>query len=89
METPSLNEYLEVEWEYLAEARRYRLDILGRFVDKPGSSIPGMARLTGTCLKSLYVLYAVLSKNPERVLSSPLGQLPSDVCDRGKPVVQA
>jgi len=83
MEMPPLNEYLENEWEYLGEARQCRLDILGRFVDKPDSSLPAMVRLTGTCLKGLlYALYSVLSKNPEKAFSSPLDQLLRDACNR-------
>ncbi len=81
MEMLPLNEYLENEWGYLAEARRCRLYILGRFVDKPDSSLPVMVRLTGTCIKGLlYALYSVLSKNPEE--ASSLDQLLREACNR-------
>lgn len=79
MKMPPLKEYLENEWKYLAEVRRRRLDIIGKFVDKPDSSLPALVRLTGTCLKGfIYALYSVMSKNPER--ASPLDQLLCNVC---------
>jgi len=82
MEPLALQEHLERQWHYLEEARRFRLDLLGRFVDKPNSSIPAVVRLSGTGVKGLlYALHTVLFKDPKRAISSPLSQILADICD--------
>lgn len=85
MQMTSLREYLEEEWRYLSEARRTRLDLLGKFVDKPNSSISGLVRLTGTCLKGLlYALSCVLTREPERAFSLTLDQMLSYTCEQSQ-----
>lgn len=90
MQMTSLHEYLEQEWRYLSEARRDRLDLLGKFVDKPNSSISGLVRLTGTCLKGLlYAFSCVLTKDPGRAFSLTLDQMLSYACEQSQELSHA